>query len=78
MVKFQMPVAVNAGVGGCAAFIAADEFGNDLFFKICLCVEYIKGKSQPVGNASCIFCIIQTAAGGFLVFDKNGIVKLSL
>ena len=75
MVKFQMPVAVDAGIGGCAAFVAADEFGNDFFFEIRLGIEYIEGETQPVGNTSCILCIIQAAAGGFLTIGKNGIVE---
>ncbi len=75
MVKLQMPVAVNTGIGGCAAFVTADEFGNNLILEIRLGVEYIERKAQTVGNTSRILCVIQTAAGGFLIVGKNGIVK---
>ena len=75
MLKFQIAVAVNAGIGGGAAFIAADEFGNHLFLKVVREIKHVKGHSQSPGDTSGIFHIIQTAAGGLLIQTQNVVAE---
>ena len=62
-IEFKETVAVNTGIWGSAALITADEFLNDLFFKISFGVEYVEGKANPHCNAAGIFRVIQAAAG---------------
>ena len=75
LVKFQMTVTVDAGIGGSAALITADEFLDHFLLKISGEVEDIEGKTQPAGNCPGIFHIIQAAAGGFQIFTQNFVVE---
>ena len=74
MVKFQIPIAVDAGIGSNAAFVAADKFRNDLFMEFCFCVENMKGHPQLPGDAPGIFHIVQRAAGACFFRVGNFIV----
>ena len=62
-VEFQIPVAVDAGIGSSAAFVAADKFLDDLPLKIVLEVEHVVGNPQTSGHAAGILHVVQTTAG---------------
>ena len=62
-VEFQIPVAVDAGVGSAAAFVAADKFLDDLPLKIVLEIEHVVGNSQTSGYAAGVLHVVQTTAG---------------
>ena len=67
-VKFQMPVAVDTGIGCLSAFIACHKFADNMFFKVILKIKDIMGDPQAAGNAAGILRVIQSAAGAvFLV-----------
>lgn len=62
-VEFQIPVAVDAGVGSAAAFVAADKFPDDLPLEIVLEVEHVVGNSQTSGHTAGVLHVVQTTAG---------------
>ena len=62
-VEFQIPVAVDTGVGSAAAFVAADKFPDDLPLEIVLEVEHVVGNSQTSGYAAGVLHVVQTTAG---------------
>ena len=63
--KFQIAVAVDAGVGRPAVFIGVDKPVHDLFFEVCRKVENIVGHMQTIRHAPCVLHIVQGAAGLF-------------
>ena len=65
-VKFQIPVAVDTGIGGQALLIAGDEFLNDLPVKIILKIKNVVPDAQPRGNRPGVLHIVQRAAGALL------------
>ena len=66
--KFQVPVAVDAGIGSPALFVGTDEPIHDLLFKVCREVENVVGHVQPVSHAAGIFHIVQRTAGLFPLY----------
>ena len=73
-VKFQMPVAVNTGVGGQSLFVAFYEFLNDLFPEGILKIEHIVGNPQTVSHAPGIFGVVQGTAGALFRESGGGVV----
>ena len=75
MVEFQIAVALDAGVGGGAAFVAADEIADDLFVEIVGEIEYIVTHAQTGGHLAGVFHIVQGAAGAADLGTDIGVVK---
>ena len=64
-VKFQIPVAVNAGIGGQAPFIAVGEFAHDLPVKILGKIKGVVPDAELRGYRTGVLHIFQGAAGAF-------------
>ena len=62
-VKFQIPVAVNAGDGRAAALVDPHKFVNYFLVKILGEVEDIKGNAQCIGHRPGVLHVVQAAAG---------------
>ena len=65
-VEFQVTVALDAGIGGQAGFIAADKVANDLIIEIRCEIENVKWHTQAARHAAGILHIVQGAAGAVL------------
>ena len=63
LAEFQIPVAVDAGIGGAALIIGVHEFVHDLPVEFLGEVEHIVPDAQPVGHTPGILHIVQGAAG---------------
>ena len=63
LVKFQIAVAVDAGVGGDAVLIGVDEAVDDAGGKFVLEVENVKREAQTAGNAPGVLRVVERAAG---------------
>ena len=74
MVEFQIAVALNAGIGGGAAFIAMDEIADDLLVEVVGEIKNIVTHTQPGSDLSCVLHIVQTAAGAANLRADVGIV----
>ena len=59
VVKFQVAVAINAGVGGAAVLVDLHKFADDFFVKLFRKIQHIVGHAQVIGNGTGILHIVQ-------------------
>ena len=68
--KFQVAIAVNAGVGRTAVSVGIYETIHNLFFEICREIKDVIRHMQTISNTARIFYIVQRAAC-FFPFDAG-------
>ena len=73
--EFQEAVAVDAGAGGKAHFIASDKFFHDAAAEVILEIKGIVRNAHAPGHASGILHVIQGAAGAFLLLAQNVVAE---
>ena len=73
--EFQIAVAVDAGTGGVAPLIAADEFIHDRLPEGILKIKGVVGHPHPAGHAFRVFHIVQGTAGALLILPQNIIAE---
>ena len=66
--EFQIAVAVDAGAGGLARLVAADELFHDAGTEVVLKIKGIVGNAHAAADAAGILHIVQGAAGALLIF----------
>ena len=65
LVKFQITVAIDAGIGGETGFVAVYEAIDHHTAKFPLKIKNMIGNAQPLSNRPCIVDILCGAAAGF-------------
>ena len=73
--EFEEPVAVDAGAGGKAHFIACNKFFHDAAAEVVLKIKGIVGNAHAPGHASGFLYVIQGAAGAFLLLSQNVVAE---
>ena len=61
--EFQMPVALNAGIGGDTAFVAADKVTDDPAVELLLKIQQVEGDVHFPGHGLRIPAVVIAAAG---------------
>ena len=74
LIKLEIAVAVNAGIGRCAFLINIDEFSDNLFPEIIGKIENIKRYAELIGNTARILGILKRAAG-FFGYECVAVIK---
>ena len=74
-VKFQIPVAVYAGVRGRAALISLDESAHDPLLEIRCEIEHIIRHTEPVSYAARILGILKRTAALFAAYPRVLVIE---